>query len=101
MTLPIVDDAVQFRREIGARLWAVRTFHKIGQAKFARSLGLNQSVYHKWESGSIFPRELKMRDFCNLYRVDFNYIYGGIYDNMPEQMAVRLHDLILFKISQM
>lgn len=92
------DEAKHFRLEIGARLWALRKFHGMSQRTFSESINLRISVYSKWELGYTFPSEINVRDICNVYDIDFNYIYGGVYSGIKENTATILHALIWKKI---
>ena len=68
----------EFERSIVARnLLAVRTAHRVSQAKFAAQLEISNAAYKNYESGR---RDLPLavaKRFCGLYQVSLDWLVRG------------------------
>lgn len=59
-----------------ARIFDTRIDHDLTQDEIAKMLGVTQETYSKWETGKEFIPLMKLTMFCNLFKVNIDYILG-------------------------
>ena len=60
--------------EFKISLAAARVNANLTQAEAAKQLGIANNTLIKWEKGDDFPKISQMRDLCNLYKIDADYL---------------------------
>jgi transcriptional regulator with XRE-family HTH domain len=90
----------RFRRQVGARIWALRTVKEMSGTDFGKAVGATHGAVSKWENGHEFPTVTAVAQMCVKYHVDFNYIFGGTFDCFKGEMAATLLPLIAQKFAE-
>ena len=89
-----------YRRAIGARIWALRSVMGLTGSEFGLAVGSAHTAVSKWENGKEYPAPVAVRMLCEEFGVDFNYIYGGTFKGMDGEQAVQLAPLIAQKLAE-
>ena len=76
--------------EIAGRLTAIRAERGLSVPLMAESLGVARNRYYNWEHGDNLPSEEAMIRLCNNSPITMDYIYRGVDDHIPTQLALRL-----------
>lgn len=79
-----------FRKKIGQRISALRSYRKKTQTQVGDYIGIGQDGFAKWETGKVWPNELLMMAVCAYLEADFNYFYMGKFSCFDPQTAADL-----------
>ena len=79
--------------EIGGRLKAIRLAHGLTQADVAASLGVDQSLWSKWERGQRAPDLLRLMEFARRAGISIEMICTGAPFRVHPDMHDKLRDL--------
>lgn len=83
-----MNDATHPFREIGERVRLVRTASELGQAEFARRIGVKPTTYNMWETGRqrlSLDGALAIRE---KFLVPIDWLYcGGSVDMLPSRIS--------------
>jgi transcriptional regulator with XRE-family HTH domain len=86
----------EFERSIVARnLLAVRTAHRVSQAKFAAQLEISNAAYKNYETGRRDLPLVVAKRLCDLYQLSLDWLVRGVMwqaDGVPET-GVAPHNL--------
>lgn len=77
----------QLRKELG-----------LNQGEMSKKLGLNQSIYCKYESGQVKPRESVIKAICSICSVNEVWLKNGKGDMFIDAYEI---DMIMKKINQL
>ena len=78
--------------EIGGRLRAIRLACGLTQADVAKALGVDQSLWSKWERGQRTPDLLRLLDFARKAGASIELICNGLLLRTNGALAERLRD---------
>lgn len=79
--------------EIGNRLRAIRRAYGLTQAGVAEVLGVDQSLWSKWERGTRAPDLLRLMDFAHRAQTSIELICFGVMFRTDPELVKVLHDL--------
>ena len=79
--------------EIGSRLRAIRRAYRLTQAEVAAALGVDQSLWSKWERGQRAPDLLRLMDFAHRASTSIELICFGVIFRTAPELAEALAEL--------
>jgi len=88
---PSADTAIL--AEIGGRLRAIRRAYGLTQAEVSAALGVDQSLWSKWERGQRAPDLLRLMDFAQRADTSIELICSGVVVRTAPDLVKALHEL--------
>ena len=79
--------------EIGGRLRAIRKAYHLTQADVASALGVDQSLWSKWERGQRAPDLLRLMEFAHRANTSIELICFGVLFRTAPELAEALAEL--------
>jgi len=79
--------ASQHKLDVGDRLRTSIEALRLTQAEVARAFGISPSNLGNWLRGDAYPNPLFIKQFCDRYGINADYLYRGEVSALPVKLA--------------